>query len=199
MVCFLRCFYRGYPRGCGRSGREEAAGRSRESILRDWTEICPGTASARHRERPRMMDSGCNGNKLDRGNEGPTTRMERNVEGMESIARHTRRGAYGETAPKCPERREFTAQTWVSRQMAAGELPQERMKKGYLRYSASNFVAPRLTQRKQTGVPAGTGKRRHPLMGRTAAVWTKTEGMNQDAAGRKNPVSQRVSSDSGAN
>lgn len=59
--------------------------------------------------------------------------------------------------------------------MTASEITEELLKAGKITYFNRNFVAPRLTELKQSGVIEVVGRRRATRSDATEAVWARKE------------------------
>lgn len=87
----------------------------------------------------------------------------------------TRRASYEAILPKGAARRRLILETLGNRQMTASEITEELLKAGKITYFNRNFVAPRLTELKKSGVIKVVGRRRATRSDATEAVWARKE------------------------
>lgn len=93
----------------------------------------------------------------------------------QSTTRETRRASYEAILPKGAARRQLILETLGSRHMTASEITEELLKAGKITYFNRNFVAPRLTELKKSGVIEVVGRRRATRSDATEAVWARKE------------------------
>lgn len=93
----------------------------------------------------------------------------------QSTTRETRRASYEAILPKGAARRQLILETLGSRRMTASEITEELLKAGKITYFNRNFVAPRLTELKKSGVIEVVGRRRATRSDATEAVWARKE------------------------
>ena len=93
----------------------------------------------------------------------------------QSTTRETRRASYEAILPKGAARRQLILETLGSRRMTASEIIEELLKAGKIKYFNRNFVAPRLTELKKSGVIEVVGRRRATGSDATEAVWARKE------------------------
>lgn len=93
----------------------------------------------------------------------------------QSTTRETRRASYEAILPKGAARRQLILETLGSRRMTASEIIEELLKAGKIKYFNRNFVAPRLTELKKSGVIEVVGRRRATRSDATEAVWARKE------------------------
>ncbi len=93
----------------------------------------------------------------------------------QSTTRETRRASYEAILPKGAARRQLILETLGSRRMTASEITEELLKAGKIKYFNRNFVAPRLTELKKSGVIEAVGRRRATRSDATEAVWARKE------------------------
>lgn len=93
----------------------------------------------------------------------------------QSTTRETRRASYEAILPKGAARRQLILETLGSRCMTASEITEELLKAGKITYFNRNFVAPRLTELKKSGVIEVVGRRRATRSDATEAVWARKE------------------------
>ena len=93
----------------------------------------------------------------------------------QSTTRETRRASYEAILPKGAARRQLILETLGSRRMTASEITEELLKAGKIKYFNRNFVAPRLTELKKSGVIEVVGRRRATRSDATEAVWARKE------------------------
>ena len=93
----------------------------------------------------------------------------------QSTTRETRRASYEAILPKGAARRQLILETLGSRRMTASEITEELLKAGKIKYFTRNFVAPRLTELKKSGVIEVVGRRRATRSDATEAVWARKE------------------------
>lgn len=93
----------------------------------------------------------------------------------QSTTRETRRASYEAILPKGAARRQLILETLGSRRMTASEITEELLKSGKIKYFNRNFVAPRLTELKKSGVIEVVGRRRATRSDATEAVWARKE------------------------
>lgn len=94
---------------------------------------------------------------------------------MSEYTRETRRESYEAITAKRADRRALILEILGDRQMTASELTEELLAKGYIKYYDRNFVAPRLTELKETGQVMTVGKRICKRTGKNVAVWARKE------------------------
>ena len=93
----------------------------------------------------------------------------------QSTTRETRRASYEAILPNGAARRQLILETLGSRRMTASEITEELLKAGKIKYFNRNFVAPRLTELKKSGVIEVVGRRRATRSDATEAVWARKE------------------------
>jgi len=87
----------------------------------------------------------------------------------------TRHESYEAIKAKRTDRRNLILEVLGSRQLTASELTEELLAKGYIKYYDRNFVAPRLTELKESGIIETVGKRICKRTNKNVAIWARRE------------------------
>ena len=99
---------------------------------------------------------------------------------MSDYTKETRRQSYDAITAKRADRRALILEILGARQMTASELTEELLAKGYIEYYDRNFVAPRLTELKDSGIVMTVGKRICKRTVKQVAVWARKEQQRDD-------------------
>lgn len=89
--------------------------------------------------------------------------------------RETRRESYKAVLPKARPRQRMILDTLGDRSMTVSEITEELVAAGALPYFNRNYVAPRLTELKDSGIVETCGRRKSTRSGANEAVWRRKE------------------------
>lgn len=90
---------------------------------------------------------------------------------MDKTTQETRRASYEAVKPKITKRAGLVLATLGAREMTASEITEELLASGHIPYYSRNFVAPRLTELKASGIVETCGRRVCTRSKATEAVW----------------------------